>query len=510
MDGRSQGMNHADLLRIRGLTKRYPGVLALDNVDFDIFSGEVHCLVGENGAGKSTLIEIVGGTMRRDAGTIALQGQEVSFGSPKEAQDAGIAVLHQELPVLPEMTVAENIYISRLPTTRFGVVSYPTLYREARRWLAMIDSDVDPRAVLGELPVAKQQLVSIAKALSLESTIIILDEPSAVLTTVELDHLFRVLSSLREQGRGIVYISHRLDEIFAIGDRVTVLRNGKKITTELVSEVSKKELVQHMVGRQVSEERLRGKGHAAATGAVILEVTGLSRKKAFHDVSFQLREGEILGIFGLVGAGRTEVARALIGADHCDAGQIRIGGRERRVPSPRAAINLGICLAPEDRKRQGLLLDKSIRENIALPSLGSLSGFAGVLKQAAIPRRSRLSVQSLRIATRSVENHARNLSGGNQQKVVLAKWLAIDTQVLIFDEPTRGVDVGAKEEIRKHIVDLAGQGKGIIVISSEIPEILGISDRVIVMHEGAIVADVSVEQATQEMLVALSMGSEAQ
>jgi ribose transport system ATP-binding protein len=405
------------------------------------------------------------------------------------------------------MTVAENICISLIPTNAFGLVSYARLHQEARRWLELIEADINPRTVLGDLPVAKQQLVSIAKALSLEASTIILDEPSAVLTLVELEHLFRVIRMLRTQGRGIVYISHRLDEIFEIGDRVTVLRNGKRIASSVVSKVSKNELVQHMVGRQVSEERLRPTT-PAPDREIILAVRGLTRKNVFEEVSFELRKGEVLGIFGLVGAGRTEVVRAIVGADKCDAGQIEINGRPVRVGSPKVAIRNGMCLAPEDRKRQGLLLDKSIRENIALPSLRSLSRMGLVLDHVAITQRAREFVQTLRIATPSVETLAKNLSGGNQQKVVLSRWLGIDMQIFIFDEPTRGVDVGAKEEIRKLIVNLATEGKGIIVISSEIPEILAISDRVLVMHEGRIAANIDIRQATQEKLIAHAMEGE--
>ena len=495
----------ATLLNVHQLTKHYPGVLALDSVDFDVSSHEVHCLVGENGAGKSTLIEIVGGSIRRNAGLIEVKGRPVHFNSPKDAQDAGIAVLHQELPILPEMTVAENICISLIPRNAFGLVSYARLHQEAQRWLELIESDIDPRTVLGDLPVAKQQLVSIAKALSLEASTIILDEPSAVLTLIELDHLFHVIRMLRTQGRGIVYISHRLDEIFEIGDRVTVLRNGKRIASSAISKVTKNELVQQMVGRQVSEERLRLTA-PDPDQSVILAVRGLTKKNVFEQISFELRKGEILGIFGLVGAGRTEVARAIIGADRYDSGQIEIDGRATRIGSPKVAIKNGICLAPEDRKRQGLLLDKSIRENIALPSLKLLSRIGLMLDHKAITRRAREFVQTLRIVTPSVEIFARNLSGGNQQKVVLARWLSIDMKILIFDEPTRGVDVGAKEEIRKLIANLAAEGKGIVVISSEIPEILSISDRVLVMHEGRIAANIDVREATQEKLVAYAMG----
>jgi ribose transport system ATP-binding protein len=495
------------LLRVRQLVKQYPGVLALDHVDFDVRAGEVHCLVGENGAGKSTLIEVIGGSIQKDSGTIEHRGQRVDFSSPKETQDAGIAILHQELPVLPDMTVAENICMSRLPTNKLGMVSYPALYREASHWLRMIDSEVNPRSLLRELPVAKQQLVSIAKALSLEANIIVFDEPSAVLTAVEIEHLFKIIHTLREDGRGIVYISHRLDEVFEIGDRFSVLRNGKKMATDDVSKVTETDLVRYMVGRDMVAGQMRAGQQDFSNKEVLLAVRNISRAKVFDDVSFDLRKGEILGVFGLVGAGRTEVARAIIGADKIDSGEIEIGGFAEVPRSPKAAIAKGVCLAPEDRKRQGLLLDKSIRENVVLPSLTSLSWFGLLLSMSRSVQRARIYSEKLRIVSPSIETRAGSLSGGNQQKVVLAKWLSKDMQIFIFDEPTRGIDVGAKEEIRKLIIELADRGKGIIVISSEIPEILRISDRILVMHAGKIVAEVPVSEATEEKLLSYAMGS---
>lgn len=495
------------LLAVHELTKRYPGVIALDHVDFDIRSGEVHCLVGENGAGKSTLIEIIGGSIPRDGGTIEFREQPVHFASPKDAQDAGIAILHQELPVLPEMTVAENIFTSRLPTNRLGMVSYPKLYEEAANWLSLINADVDPRTVLGQLSVAKQQLVSIAKALSLEAGVIVFDEPSAVLTPVEIENLFRIIRDLRNTGHGIVYISHRLDEVFEIGNRFSVLRNGTRVATGRVSDVTETTLVKHMVGREIEARRMREVTPEVSNAETVLAVRNLSRGRAFRDVSFELKRGEILGMFGLVGAGRTEVARAIIGADKIESGEIFLNGHALVVRSPKAAIASGICLSPEDRKQEGLLLDKSIRENIVLPSLSDLSWLRVVLNMRTIATKAREYAAKLRIASPSVETRAKNLSGGNQQKVVLAKWLSMEMEVFIFDEPTRGIDVGAKEEIRKLIVDLAEQGKGIIVISSEIPEILSISDRVLVMHSGRVAAEMPVGGATQEKLLAYSMGS---
>ncbi len=498
---------NALLLEVQSLTKAYPGVVALDNVDLDVRYGEVHCLAGENGAGKSTLIEIVGGTIAPDSGEIRFEGTRVSFESPRSAQDKGIAVLHQELPALPDLTVAENIYLSRLPRTRLGVVDYRSLHREADYWLEFINSGIDSRAVFGDLPVAKQQLVSIAKALSLDAKVIIFDEPSAVLTLIELERLFEIIKNLRKDGKGIVYISHRLDEIFEIGDRVTVLRNGAVVATNPTSDIDKNDLIRHMVGREVHETRLRQRFSPAQDGTPVLEVKNVTRRGVLENVSFSVSAGEIVGIFGLVGAGRTEVARAIVGADAVDEGVVTVAGTELRKHNPKRTLRYGACLIPEDRKLQGLLLDKSVRENVALPSLRDLTVGRVLLDRRAITVRARDFTEKLKIATPGIEQRSKFLSGGNQQKVVLAKWLSRNMELFIFDEPTRGVDVGAKEEIRRLIVDLAESGKAVILISSEIPEILMLSDRVLVMHSGRITGNVPVTEASQEALLAYSMGS---
>jgi ribose transport system ATP-binding protein len=496
----------APLLEVRGLVKNYPGVRALDTVDFQVMAGEVHCLAGENGAGKSTLIEIIGGSYPRDGGAILMNGREMHWTSPREAQAAGIAVLHQELPILPDVSVAENIFLGRQQRIGPVVVSYREMFAEARRWLDMIHADIDPRTMMGLLPMSKQQLVSIAKALSLEARIIIFDEPSAVLTSTELSRLFEIINALKSEGRGIVYISHRLEEIFEIGDRVTVLRNGALVGTERIANITRDVLVRMLVGRDVSEEEYRGPAAAAGSGETLLEIRGLRRTGILEPVSFTLHRGEILGIYGLVGSGRTELARAIIGADPIDGGEVFLAGSRVRIRSPRDAIRLGICLAPEDRKSQGVLLEKSIAENIALPSLKKLKGllFVSYRKMA---RYAEDFVTKLRIATPHIRQYVRLLSGGNQQKVVLAKWLGMDLKVFIFDEPTRGIDIGAKEEIRGLIRTLAGEGKAIIIISSEIPEILGISDRVAVMHEGSMAKILERRDATRELLLRYSMGA---
>ena len=501
----------AALLEARGISKVYPGVVALDGVDFEVNAGEVHCLAGENGAGKSTLIEILGGSYAKDAGTIRLAGREVEFASPRHAQEQGIAVLHQELPILPHLSVAENIFLGRQPRGGGRVISYSEMNRQARRWLEMIQADVEPRALLGDLPISRQQLVSIAKALSLEARVIIFDEPSAVLTSSELKRLFQIIASLKSEGRGIVYISHRLEEIFEIGDRVTVLRNGKLVGTEPTAKIDRATLIKMLVGREIDEsEAATAVAAVPAEGlAPLLEVRGLSRRGVLADVNLTLHKGEILGVYGLVGAGRTELARALIGADRVDTGEIRLEGRRLSISSPREAIRNGLCLAPEDRKTQGVFLEKSVQDNISLPSLKSLRA-GPFLSYGKIARYAADFVSKLRIATPHLQQHVKYLSGGNQQKVVLAKWLGMKLKVFIFDEPTRGIDVGAKEEIRGLIKTLAREGKSIIMISSEIPEILGISDRVAVMHEGRIEAVLPRWEATRERLMAYSMGAKSE
>lgn len=500
------GESETLLLEVKNIEKTYPGVRALDNVNFDVRRGEVHCLAGENGAGKSTLIEIIGGTHKADQGAILLNGVPVEFSSPKHAQEHGIAVLHQELPVLPYLTVAENIFLARQPRTKLKTVNYAEMNRQAKQWLDIIAADIQPKTLLGRLPVAKQQLVSIAKALSLEAKVIILDEPSAVLTNVELKRLFEIIQDLKKEGRGIVYISHRLEEIFEIGDRVTVLRNGGLVGTKDIRETTKELLIKMMVGKDIAEnEWLAHETVVKSRSQKSFSVKGLTRQGVLQNISFDVHAGEILGIFGLVGSGRTELARAIIGADPLDAGEIFVQQKKVQIRSPKEAIRSGICLAPEDRKSQGLLLGKSVQENITLPNLKKLKG-TFMLSYNKITAYAADFVRKLNVATPSVHQKVRLLSGGNQQKVVLAKWLGMNSQVFIFDEPTRGIDVGAKEEIRALIRQLAQEGKAIILISSELPEIMSMGDRIIVMHEGAITGELLREHATKEKLLAYSMG----
>ncbi|MGQ9616788.1 MAG: sugar ABC transporter ATP-binding protein [Spirochaetota bacterium] len=494
------------LLEIQRIVKKFPGVVALDRVDFTVYSGEVHCLAGENGAGKSTLIEIIGGSHKQDEGNIFVNGREVKFTSPKHAQEMGIAVLHQESPILPYLSVAENIFLNRHPKTKPGFVSYAEMFRQAGRWLEMIHADINPKTLLGTLPLSKKQLVGIAKALSLEARLIIFDEPSAVLTNIELKRLFEIIDSLRSEGRGIIYISHRLEEIFEIGDRVTVLRNGKVVGTEWIRNITKEMLIKMLVGRDIVEIEERKSTYSKDDQNIALELRGFTVRGSFYDINLKTYKGEILGIYGLVGAGRTELARAITGADPLDKGDIYLEKKPLKINSPKDAIQSGICLVPEDRKGQGVLLEKSVQENIALPSLKNFKKFC-FLNLQRITNHALDFVSKLRIVTPNLHQYVKFLSGGNQQKVVLAKWLGMNLKVFIFDEPTRGIDIGAKEEIKNIIIKLAEEGKSIIVISSEIPEILSLSNRIAVMHKGSIVKIMDRKDATKEKLIAYSMGA---
>ncbi len=489
-------------LRMRGISKAYPGVQALQNVDLDVEHGEVHVLLGENGAGKSTLMKILSGGVPRDAGTIEISGQIATLSSPRDARDAGIAIIHQELSLVPGMTVAENISLGRTPT-RFGIIDQRRLVRDAAGVLATLGADIDPRALVGSLSLAQQQLVEIARALSLDARILIMDEPTSALTGKETSHLFETIASLTARGTSIIYISHRLDEIFTIGGRITVLRDGRNIATQHVQFADRRELVSLMADRDVDELI---PASTRTVGPPRLRVDGLTRGTALRDVSFTVHAGEVLGIAGLLGAGRTEIARAVFGLEPFDAGTIHIDGVAVTIRSPIGAIAAGIGFVTEDRKREGLVLDRSVCENISLPILPSLSRL-GVVRTGAEERTAMASVQSLRIRTPSVHQLARTLSGGNQQKVVLAKWLATGARILFLDEPTRGIDAGAKQEIYQLIQALAADGVAIILLSSDLPEVLGLSDRVLVMREGRIAASFTGREASAERVMAWAVGA---
>ena len=493
------------ILEMEGIDKAFPGVQALRGARLDLFAGEVHALVGENGAGKSTLIKVLAGALRPDAGTVAIDGRPVHVSSPAHARDLGVAVIYQEFNLVPTLSARENIFLGR-EAGRAGFVSARRERREALALFGRIGVALDPEAPVAELTVAQQQLVEIAKALSVSARVVVMDEPTAALTPQEAQRLFAVVREMTARGVGVVYVSHRLDEIFALADRVTVMRDGRHVRTSPVGDVTRRGLIELMVGRELTHEFPPRPNAAGRVGPERLVVGGLRRGDAVRDVSFAVRRGEMLGLTGLVGAGRTEVARLIFGADRRDAGRITLDGRELAVRSPAEAIRAGICLLTEDRKSQGLVLGLSVLENFGLPNLPALSS-AGFVRGGAERRAFAGFVDTLRIKVPHADERAGNLSGGNQQKVVLAKWLQANSEVVIFDEPTRGIDVGAKYEIYQLIHGLAAAGKAVVMISSELPEVLALSDRILVMHEGRISGEITdVAAATQEEVLAMAVG----
>jgi len=492
-------------LEMRKITKTYPGVRALESVDLAVRQGEVHALVGENGAGKSTLVKILAGAQPKDSGEILLDDRPVNVETPQQAMDLGIAIIYQEFNLVPYMTAAENIFLGREPAAALpGFVNFSAMYAEAQRIVDRLGVKLSVRTPVNRLSVAQQQMVEIAKATSQRARVIVMDEPSATLTEHELHNLFALIRQLKSQGVSIIYISHRLEEIFQIADRVTVLRDGRLVATKDVADTGREEIIQMMVGRELGEKIPK---RPAPIGDTVLSVVGIERAGVLRDVSFSVRKGEVLGIAGLVGAGRTEVARCIFGADPFDAGEIWLEGKRVRINSPQDAIHLGIGLVTEDRKALGLILGMVVRENETLANLGFLSrlGFVNRRREREV---ANALVSDLGIKTPSIEQQVQNLSGGNQQKVVLAKWLFTRSKVMIFDEPTRGIDVGSKVEIYQLMNQLAEKGVGIVMISSELPEILGMSDRILVMHEGRIAGELAPEEATQEAIMHLATGGQ--
>ncbi|AWK85284.1 sugar ABC transporter ATP-binding protein [Azospirillum thermophilum] len=491
------------ILRLENVTKEFPGVLALNQVRFDLRRGEVHAVCGENGAGKSTLMKIISGLYQPDGGEIVYKGEARRFASSREAEAAGITIIHQELNLVPHLSVAENIYLAREPR-RGPFVDRKRLRADSRRCLDRLGVDIDPDRPVGRLSVAQRQMVEIAKALSLDADVLIMDEPTSSLTESETRLLFQVIRELKRAGVGIVYISHRLDEMAGIVDRVTVLRDGRYVSTDDFASTSVDEIVARMVGRSL-EEKFPGRT-AVPTGEVIFAVEGLTRRGVFHDVGFTLRRGEILGFAGLMGSGRTEVARAIFGADPLDSGTIRLAGRALTIRSPRDAIAEGIAYLSEDRKSDGLAIKMPVAANMTLAAAGKVANRLGFLdfdQEISVAQRY---VQMLNIRTPTVHQPARLLSGGNQQKIIIGKWLFRQSRIMIFDEPTRGIDVGAKLAIYTIMDELAAQGIGIVLISSELPEILGLTDRVVVFHEGRVTGVLTTRETSQEEIMHYASG----
>lgn len=504
--GQGSGSGDAPVLQLTGIVKSFPGVQALKSVDFDMRAGEVHALLGENGAGKSTLIKIVSGVHPPDGGSIRIDGREVTFASPLEAQRAGIATIYQELLLFPELTVAENIFMGHAPRRPWGALDWRRMRRAAGELLASLDiHDLDPDRVVGTLSVGNRQRVEIAKALSQNARILIMDEPTAALTEHDVARLFEIVRLLKARGVGVVYISHRLEEVFLLADRVTVFRDGEHVATKAVAATDRDELIQMMVGRKV--ETLFPKVDAAM-GAAVLELRGLVRRPATNGIDLTLRAGEIVGLAGLVGSGRSELAQTVFGITPADGGEIRIDGRPVRIRSAAEAKRLGIAYVPEDRGSQGLVRPMAIRENLSLAVLGRIARRC-FIDRAAEVELARASIDRFGIRASGIDQVVNKLSGGNQQKVVLGKWLAAAPRILILDEPTRGIDVGAKAEIHRLMGELARQGLAILMISSELAEVIGMSDRVLVMREGRFVAEFARAAATQEAIVAAMMSDAA-
>jgi rhamnose transport system ATP-binding protein len=499
-------MYNVPILRANGVSKSYAGVRALKNVSFDVRPGEVHALLGENGAGKSTLIKIMSGVYQPDLGSMFVNGAQVNFSSPDDARRAGVATIYQELLLFPELSVAENIFLGHAPLAGAGRIDWRAMRAEAARLLDSLEiDDLSPDQIVGVLTVGNRQRVEILRALSHDARILIMDEPTAALTESDVTRLFDVVRRLKQRGVGIVYISHRLDEIFAIADRVTVLRDGAYVGSRDVADTNVGELVQMMVGRRL--ESLFPKT-VAPIGAPVLEARDLVRRPLTKGVSLTVRAGEIVGIAGLVGSGRSELAQTLFGMTPSESGDVRLNGESVRIDSPETARDKGIAYVPEDRGTQGLVRGMSVLHNFSLAALGSLSR-AGFIDRAAERRMALEGVARFSVKTSSVDEIAGRLSGGNQQKIVLGKWLANNPKLLILDEPTRGIDVGAKAEIHRLMSQLAAQGVAILMISSELPEVLGMSDRVLVMREGRLVAEFDRVDATSEAVGAVMMGGTA-
>lgn len=499
-------MNDANdfLLSMQHISKAFPGVQALDDVQLDIKPGEIHALVGENGAGKSTLMRALSGVAEMDSGTIYWKGNPVDINQPADAQNLGISMIHQELAVIPYLDVGKNIFLGREPLSNIpGVINWKQLYLNAQEQLDRLGLDIDPRTPVENLTIAQQQMVEVVKALSMDASLIVMDEPTSALTEKEVEALFAHMDKLRDTGVSVIFISHRLDEVQRVSDRITVLRDGKWIQTSEIHHLTQDDIVKLMVGREIVQEAV---SRSQASDELILKVESLSSEAEVIDVSFELHRGEILGVAGLVGAGRTALAEAIFGFRKISAGFIELENKRIKLDSPRQAIEHGLGFVTEDRKEQGLFLNMAVWQNIVIAGLKHLTRL-GFLRRKQSEERSQGLVESLDIKTPTLNQQVRNLSGGNQQKVIIARWLSLQPKILILDEPTRGIDVGAKAEIHNLLRQMADDGVGILMISSELPEILGVSDRVLVMREGHLVAEFDPEIHTQDDIMHAAAGS---
>lgn len=497
-------MSAQHLVEMTQISKGFPGVQALDRVDFALEPGQVHGLVGENGAGKSTLIKILMGAYRADSGQILLEGEPVEMRSPIESKRLGLSAVYQDVTLAPHLSVGENFFLGKLPRSGSGLVNWKHVYQTTQEFLEELGITVSSRSLVRKLSPAHQEMVTIAKIIYEGSRVLVFDEPTALLANEETQLLFGIIKRLRERGTGIIYISHRLEEIFEVCDLVTVLKDGQRVITSPVQEIDSETLVNKMVGRNLEEMYVR-EGHPAIAKDVLLEVSGLTRQPIFEDINFQVHRGEILGLFGLVGSGRTEIVRSLFGAEKPDSGTVSIEGRPLRITGPGSGIRSGIGLVPENRKEAGLAMGLPVDFNISLASYDSITRF-GFVNRAAERRRAETYVKSLNIRTPSLQQTVRKLSGGNQQKVVISKWLACESKVFVFDEPTTGVDVGAKVEIYGLLEQLLSRGSAIVLISSYLPEIMGMADRVLVIHEGRSMGTVERAEFSEEGLLRLASG----
>ncbi|MFA7229245.1 MAG: sugar ABC transporter ATP-binding protein [Melioribacteraceae bacterium] len=496
-------MQDNPVLEMRNISKTFPGVVALDRVGLEVKKGEVHILLGENGAGKSTLVKILSGAYQKNSGDIFLFGEKTEISSPRHALELGVGIIYQELSLIQQMTACENIFLGREKTDKIGLIDKKFLTGSAQKIFTELNLDFNCDIPIKNYGIAQQQMIEVAKALSLNAKILIMDEPTSALSETETNRLFEAIRTLKARGVSIIYISHRMEELFQIGDRVTVLRDGKNIGTKNINETSKEELIKMMVNRELKEQFPK---HHSMIGEEILRVENLSRKGSLKNINFSLHRGEILGIAGLLGSGRTELARALFGADKINSGKIFINGEQVKIKSPGDAIGRGLGFLTEDRKSQGLVLILTVKENICLANLDAFSEY-GIINFKKEERDAEQYLKILRIKTPGLNQKVINLSGGNQQKVILAKWLSRKAEIFIFDEPTRGIDIGSKTDIYHLMNDLAEQGVAIIMISSELPEILGMSDNILVMHKNEIAGKISSAEATQEKIMQYAIGA---